>query len=101
MSESQKIVSVLFFYDAEDTYARPVSMRWCGREYRLAPVQFWHTTHRNNKLVHHYTVSDIDNEYTFTLALETDNLTWQLERVEPKQSRQGMAPRFYALGSTA
>ncbi len=73
-------VSVLFYYDGDDEYARPVRLMWRSREYELAPAKFWHITHSGGKLVHHYTVDDIEGELTFQLALETENLTWTLER---------------------
>ncbi|MCA9348363.1 hypothetical protein KC867_03055, partial [Candidatus Saccharibacteria bacterium] len=74
-------VDVLFYYSGSDDYARPVSVRWNDEEYNLGTVQFWHTEHRKGVLVHHYTVSDAVGDLTFELSMETDNLTWRLERV--------------------
>lgn len=80
-STNNQRVSVLFYYDGDEEYARPVRLMWRGHEYELGPVKFWHTTNHDKQLLHHYSISDIDNELTFQLAMETENLTWTLERV--------------------
>ena len=87
MRENSSNVSVLFYYDGAQNYARPVRLLWRGDEYELDTVQFWHTTHHKSGLMHHYTLSDKKRQFVFRLALETDNLTWRLEsfeRVEPQ-----------------
>ena len=73
-------VSVLFYYDGAQEYARPIRLLWKNIEYELDSVQFWYATHHDDKLVHHYTLTDLGNRYTFQLALETENLTWKLEQ---------------------
>jgi hypothetical protein len=90
-------VNVLFFYDGDEEYARPVSLLWRGREYTLGPVKFWHTTHPEGQLVHHYTVDDQSGDFTFQLALETENLTWRLERCT--LSEDAAEAGTYARGS--
>lgn len=80
-SISNTRVSVLFYYDHEEEYARPVRLLWRGHDYELGAVKFWHTTQHGKTVTHHYTIADTDNEYTFQLALETENLTWRLERI--------------------
>jgi hypothetical protein len=85
-------VSVLFYYDGDDDYARPVRLMWRGREYDLGPVKFWHTTNRGSQLQHHYTVSDLENDLTFQLAMETENLTWTLERVSMRDDTVAAMP---------
>jgi hypothetical protein len=77
--DSQDAISVLFYYDGAQHYARPVRLSWHGDEYELGPVQFWHTTSQNGVTLHHYTLSDKKRQHVFRLVLETDNLTWQLE----------------------
>jgi len=79
-SNNKNPIHVLFFYDGEMHYARPVRLNWENEEYELGTVQFWYTEHRGKNLIHHYTISDRDGEYTFKLALETENLTWKLEK---------------------
>ncbi len=73
-------VDVLFYYNGRDHYARPIKLTWNNEDYVLGGVQFWYTEHRNNNLVHHYRVSDESGDLTFELSLETENLTWRLEK---------------------
>ncbi len=73
-------ISVLFFYDGDEDYARPARLLWQDREYELGPVKFWHSTHHEGQLRHHYTLSDVDYDFTFQLVLETETMTWRLER---------------------
>ncbi len=82
-SENKNNVNVLFYYDGNQQYARPVRLSWEGEDYELSAVQFWYTEHRGQKLIHHYTIGDRDGQYTFMLALETENLTWKLEKATP------------------
>lgn len=80
-------VEVLFSYT--DGYTRPIQIRWQDKSYDLGAVQFWYTEHRGQRLIHHYTIGDKDGQYTFKLALETENLTWKLEKVtEHKEASQ-------------
>lgn len=66
-----------------DGYTRPVQLRWQDESYDLGGVQFWYAEHKGNALVHHYTVGDKAGNYTFQLAMETENLTWKLEKATP------------------
>lgn len=79
----QSRVSVLFFYDGEEDFARPVRLLWQGREFELGTVKFWHTTHHGERLDHHYTVSDTDMEFNFQLSLNTESMTWVLQQATP------------------
>lgn len=83
-SRTNKNVDILFSYNGRDQYARPVRMTWNGEDYWLGGVQFWYAEHKAGVLVHHYRVSDETGDYTFELSLETENLTWSLDKaVEP------------------
>lgn len=73
-------ISVLFFYDGDEDYARPMRLLWQDREFELAPVKFWHSTQHDGHMLHHYMLSDVDYEYTFQLVLETETMTWRLAR---------------------
>ena len=86
-SENKNVVDVLFYFDGKDQYARPIRLRWDEQEFDLGGVQFWYTEHRSDGLVHHYTIGDIDGNYTFRLALETENLTWKLEKATRKTQK--------------
>lgn len=85
-NQNKKDINVLFSYNGRDQYARPVSLTWEENDYRLGGVQFWYAEHRSGSLVHHYRISDENDQYTFNLSLETDNLTWSLESAEPVKS---------------
>lgn len=74
-------VDVLFYYNGRDQYARPIRLTWNGDDYNLGGVQFWYTEHKKNTLVHHYRLGDETGDLTFDLSLETENLTWRLEKV--------------------
>lgn len=89
--DSANTVSVLFYYDAQEHYARPVRLAWRSDEYELGPVQFWHTTRRGGLTTHHYTLSDKKQQHVFRLALETDNLTWKLEGHVSHERRAGQS----------
>lgn len=80
-SRKNKNIDVLFSYNGRDQYARPVRLTWNDEEYWLGGVQFWYAEHKGEILVHHYRVSDESGDYTFELSLETENLTWSLDRV--------------------
>jgi hypothetical protein len=89
-------VSVLFYYDGEQQYAHPVRLFWQKKEYELGGVQFWYSQTKNKKLVHRYTVSDKQGDYTFQLSLETENLTWALDEATATQAEEKIerAPAF-------
>jgi hypothetical protein len=74
-------IDVLFSYNGRDQYARPVRLTWQDEDYQLGGVQFWYAEHRGGSLVHHYTVGDESGDFTFELSLETENLTWSLNKV--------------------
>jgi hypothetical protein len=92
MREDNTTVSVLFYFDGAEQYARPVRLLWQDHEYELGGVQFWYAEHRGNHLVHHYTLSDADRRYVFELALETENLTWRLIRADVRVEAPEPAP---------
>jgi hypothetical protein len=49
--------------------------------------------------VHHYRISDENGEYTFELSLETENLTWSLDRAT-KASTKSFSGRNF-VGATS
>ena len=98
--ENKNLVDVLFSFNGRDQYARPVLLTWEGQEYRLGGVQFWYAENRGQVRVHHYRVSDEYSEYTFELSLETENLTWNLDRATKTVSTAlGMGRSF--IGATS
>ncbi len=89
-NQNKNVVDVLFSFSGRDQYARPVRLTWQDEEYQLGGVQFWYAEHRAKTLVHHYRISDQHGDYTFELSLETENLTWRLD----KATKTSSAARF-------
>lgn len=94
-NQNKNLVDVLFSFNGRDQYARPVRLTWQDEEYQLGGVQFWYTEHQGAVLVHHYRVSDEHGEYTFELSLETENLTWNLDKVTKTASTSSFAGRQF------
>ena len=87
--KSTSSIEVLFSFT--DGYTRPVQLRWDDELYDLGGVQFWYAEHKGSAMVHHYTVGDKAGSYTFKLAMETENLTWKLEKAMPiRESHSGL-----------
>jgi len=80
-NQNKNLVDVLFSFNGREQYARPVRLTWEDTDYFLGAVQFWYAEHKGAVLVHHYRVSDEHGDYTFELSLETENLTWSLDKV--------------------
>ncbi|MFZ1324225.1 MAG: hypothetical protein WAQ57_03645 [Candidatus Saccharimonadales bacterium] len=95
-NQNKNAVDVLFSFSGRDQYARPVRLTWDGEDYTLGGVQFWYAEHKGDILVHHYRVSDEHGEYTFELSLETENLTWNLDRATKSGSTAALAGRKFA-----
>lgn len=91
LNNQNKNIDVLFSFNGRDQYARPVRLSWDGEDYWLEGVQFWYAEHRGKTLVHHYQVSDEAGEYTFDLSLETENLTWSLDKAVQNRTVPGMS----------
>lgn len=96
-SRKNKNVDVLFSYNGRDQYARPVRLTWNDEEFWLAGVQFWYAEHKAGTLVHHYCVGDESGDYTFELSLETENLTWSLDRVVEPAARTQMGQQLVGV----
>jgi hypothetical protein len=96
---SSHAVDVLFYFDGNEQYARPVRLSYDGQEYELGGVQFWYAEHRGGARVHHYTLSDTANTRTFELALETENLTWTLVSASDEDRSARPVRRFNLVGA--
>jgi hypothetical protein len=94
-NQNKNQVDVLFSFNGRDQYARPVRLTWEGEDYTLGGVQFWYAEHKGAILVHHYRVSDEHGEYTFELSLETENLTWSLDKATKSGSTAKFAGRNF------
>ncbi len=92
-------VDVLFSFNGKDQYARPVRLVWNEAEYWLGGVQFWYAEHRSGVLVHHYRISDESSEYTFELSLETENLTWSLDKAVQNTTGRNIGRTFVGVAA--
>jgi hypothetical protein len=72
-------VSVVFFYDAKMQHIQPHSITWKERNYRLGKVDFWHRTREGTTLIHHFSMTDIEQTVYLKLALNTNTLHWVIE----------------------
>lgn len=97
LNQNKNAVDVLFSFNGRDQYARPVRLTWNDEDYQLGGVQFWYAEHRGNILVHHYRVSDESGGYTFELSLETENLTWSLDKVVQNSTSQNVGHTFVGV----
>lgn len=90
--QNKNIVDVLFFFNGAENYARPVRLFWEGDEYELGGVQFWYAEYRGATRVHHYRIGDVEGRFTFELSLETENLTWSLDRTTDLAKKPKLLP---------
>jgi hypothetical protein len=72
-------VSVVWYYDHRAQRVKPHRLTWQNSDYLLGAIDFWHKTKTGNTLVHHFSVSDVDQKMYFKLALDTDTLHWTIE----------------------
>lgn len=80
MRESlEEPVSVVWGYNAKSQHLQPYLMSWQNRDYKLGKVDFWHKTRRGKTLIHHFSMSDLEGQVYFKLALDTENLHWTIE----------------------
>lgn len=98
-NNQNKNVDVLFSFNGRDQYARPVRLTWNDEDYALGGVQFWYAEHRGGTLVHHYRVGDESGDYTFDLSLETENLTWRLEKATTENGSTNPMQTFAGVTS--
>jgi hypothetical protein len=100
LEKQNSSIEVLFSFS--DGYTRPIQLRWQDEAYDLAGVQFWYAEHKGAALVHHYTVGDKAGNFTFCLAMETENLTWKLEKAIPVTAgRLNLWPNRGLVGATS
>jgi hypothetical protein len=92
--QNKNLINVLFSFNGRDQYASPVRLTWNEQDYFLGCVQFWYAEHHKGVLTHHYRVGDDNGEYIFELSLETENLTWNLDKVTEVASGLGLNSRL-------
>lgn len=72
-------VNVLSIYAHKTHHFRPLLMTWHGKDYRLGPVDFYHTTKEGVTTLHHFSLSDKDQSVYFKLLFNARTLNWTLE----------------------
>lgn len=77
-------VSVVFYYDAKAHHVQPYQVTWQNQDYRLGKIDYWHKTKQGNKLIHHFSIADVDENMYFKLGLDTETLHWKLEEFMTK-----------------
>ena len=74
-------ISVVYFFDSKNNRVVPYQLTWNNQDYRLGPVDFHHKTRVGGTLIHHFSLCDKNETIYFKLALNTDNLHWELEEL--------------------
>lgn len=72
-------ISVVFYYDASARHVQPHRLSWNGQDYQLGKVDFHHKTKNGTTLIHHFSLSNIEETAYFKIALDTATLHWKLE----------------------
>lgn len=72
-------VSVLSLYSQKGRVFRPMLMTWNGLDYRLGPVDFYHTTKQGTTVLHHFSLADKSGSAYFKLLFNARTLIWTLE----------------------
>jgi len=72
-------VSVVTVFDRNKGEVIPRRLKWNGRIYNITKLGFHHKKKQGTTLLHIFEVTD--NNMSFRLKLDTDNLHWTLEGV--------------------
>ena len=72
-------VSVVFYFDSKTNLIQPYRLSWNGRDYLLGKVDFHHKTKEGVTLIHHFSLSNVEETAYFKIALDTATLHWKLE----------------------
>lgn len=72
-------ISVVLYFDSKTNLIQPYRLSWNGRDYQLGKVDFHHETKEGMTLIHHFSLSNIEETIYFKIALDTSNLHWKLE----------------------
>jgi hypothetical protein len=71
-------VSVVFYYNAKSRHMQPHMLTWQNETYKLGKVDFWHKTKTGDKIIHHFSITDVESKIYFKLQLDSDTLCWSL-----------------------
>ncbi len=72
-------ISVVFYYDAATRHVQPHRLSWNSQDYQLGKVDFHHKTKNGTTLIHHFSLSNVEETAYFKIALDTNTLHWKLE----------------------
>ncbi len=72
-------VSVIASYNARSRHFQPHRLSWNNRDYILGKIDFYHSTRRGDKIIHHFYLSDNLGQVYFKLAFDASNLHWSIE----------------------
>ncbi len=74
-------VSVIMYYSAKDKHAVPYLLHWQNKDYKLGPVDFYHSYLEGREKQHIFELVDKQQTLWFRLRLDSANLHWTLEAV--------------------
>lgn len=72
-------ISVVYYFDARNKKVKPFQLTWNNQDYLLGSVDYHHKTRDGTTLIHHFTLCDKARQMYFKIALNTNNLHWELE----------------------
>lgn len=72
-------VSVICTYNASLKRFMPLQIGWANDTYKLGRTDFYHKTKSGTKVLHHFSLADVDGRMYFKLCFDADTLHWTLE----------------------
>lgn len=72
-------VSVLAGYSAKFKRFQPLLVTWNNVDYRLGKVDFYHKTKKGSTTLHHFSMSDKQEQVYFKLKFDSRTLNWTMQ----------------------
>lgn len=72
-------VSVLAGYSSKFKQFQPLIVTWNNIDYRLGKVDFYHKTKKGSTILHHFSMSDKQEQVYFKLKFDSRTLNWTLQ----------------------
>lgn len=72
-------VSVICTYNSSLRRFIPLQISWANDTYKLGKIDFYHKTKNGNKVLHHFSMADMEGRMYFKLCFDADTLNWTLE----------------------
>lgn len=73
-------ISVITTFDPYTGIVFPRKIKWQGRVYKITKIGFHYPMRQGRRLLHYFGVLS-ENNTSFKLRFDTDNLHWTLEEV--------------------